>query len=40
MKEVLIEGERLNKQGESIWIGRGGGSSTVATSLGKVSRDN
>ncbi len=31
MKEVLLEGEGLNKQG-----GRGGGSSSVATPLGDV----
>ena len=29
--------EGLNKQGGSVWIGRGGGSSAVATSLGDVS---
>ena len=26
-KEVLIEGEVLNKQGGNVWIWRGGGSS-------------
>ena len=35
MKEVLIDGERLNKQGGTVWIGREGGSSSVAISLGE-----
>ena len=30
MKEVLIEVEDLNKQGGSMWIGRGEDHSTVA----------
>ena len=29
MKELLIEGEGLNYQVGSLWIGRGGGSSAV-----------
>ena len=29
MKELLIEEEELNRQGGSVWIGRGGGSSAV-----------
>ena len=29
MKNVLIEEEGLNKQGGSVWIGRGEGSSAV-----------
>ena len=38
MKELLIEGEGLNKQGGNVWIGRGGGggSSAVTISLGNV----
>ena len=42
MKELLIEGgwEELNKQGGSVWIGRSGGSSAVAISLGDVYRGN
>ena len=40
MKELLIEGEGLNKQGGSVWIGRGGGSSAVAIPLGDVPRGN
>lgn len=31
VRGVLLEGEGMNKQGQSIWIGRGGGSSAVAT---------
>ena len=34
MKEVLIEGEGLNKEGESLWIGSGGGSSAMTIPLG------
>ena len=30
MKELLIDGEGLNKQEESVWIGRSGGSSALA----------
>ena len=29
MKVLLIEGEGLNQQGGSVWIGRGGGSSAI-----------
>ena len=36
MIEVLLEGEGCNKQGGSVWIGRGGGFSAVATPLGDV----
>ena len=32
MKEVMIEEEELNKQGGSVWIGRGGSSSIIAIS--------
>ena len=39
MKEVLIEGEGLNKQVGSEWIGRGGGS-FVAIHLRNVSEGN
>lgn len=34
MKEVLVEGEGLNKQRKNVCIVRGGGSSTVAIPLG------
>ena len=33
MPVLLIEGKRLNKQGGSEWIGRGGGSSVVTIPL-------
>ena len=36
MKVLVMEGEGLNKQGESVWIGRGGGSSAVAITLGNI----
>ena len=36
MKELLIEGERLNKRGGSVWIGRGGSSSAMTITLGDV----
>ncbi len=36
MKEVPLEGGRMNKQGGSVWIGRGGGSSAVVTPLEDV----
>ena len=39
MKEMLIEGKVLNKQGGSVWIGRGGDSSAMATPLGEISRE-
>ena len=40
MKELMIEGERLIKQGESEYIGSSGGSSSVAISLWDVPRGN
>lgn len=36
MRGMLIEGEVLNKQERSVWIGRGGGSPAMATPLGNV----
>ena len=36
MKELIIEGEGLNKQGWNIWIGRGRGSSAMIIHLGDV----
>ena len=36
MREVLLDGEGLNKQEGSVWIGRGVGFSAVATPLGDV----
>ncbi len=36
MKELLLEGESFNKQGGSVWIGRGGGSIAMASPLGDV----
>ena len=36
MREVLLEGEGWNKQGGSVWIGRGGGFSAVTTPSGDV----
>ena len=36
MREVLPEGEGWIKQGGSVWTGRGGGFSAVATLLGDV----
>ena len=38
VREVLPEGEGLNKQGGSVCIGRGGGFSTIATPLWDVPR--
>ena len=38
VKKLLIEGEGLNKQGRSVWKGRGGGSSVVILPLGYVPR--
>lgn len=35
MKETLVEGESLNKQGGSVRIGRGGGHSVYGHPLGK-----
>ena len=40
MKEMLIDGEGLNKQGGSAWIGRSGGSSVMVIPLGGVTRGN
>ena len=40
MKEVMIEGEGMNKQGRTVWMWRGGGSSDVATLLRNVHREN
>lgn len=42
MKEVLlrVEGEGLSKQGECVWIGKGGGSFAVATLLGNIPGGN
>ena len=40
MKELLIEGEGLNKQEGSVWIGRGGGSSAKTILLGDVPGGN
>ena len=37
---MLIEKEGLNKQGESVWIGRGGGSTAIAIPLGDISGGN
>ena len=38
MKDVLIEGESLNKQGWSVWIEISGGSSALAIPLNVVTR--
>ena len=40
MKEMVIDGEDWKKQGGSVWIGRGGGSSAVAIPLGNVPGGN
>ena len=40
MKELLVEGEGLNKQRGNVWIGRGGGSSALAISLCDVPGGN
>ena len=40
MKELLIEGEGLNKQGGNVCMRRGGGSSTVTITSGNVSGGN
>ena len=40
MKVLLIEGEGFNKQGGSVWRGRGGGSPAVAIPSGDISRGN
>ena len=40
MKELLIEGERLHKQGGNVWIRRGGASSAMSNPLGDVSEGN
>ena len=37
---MLIKGDGLNKQGASVCIGRGGGSSAVVILLVDVSRGN
>lgn len=37
MKGELVEKEDLNRQGRSVWIGRGGGSPAVAIPLGRGS---
>ena len=39
MKELLIEGEGLNKQGRSVRIGKRGDSSALAIPLGDVPRE-
>ncbi len=36
MKEVPLQEEGLNKQGGSVWIGRAGGFSVIATPLRDV----
>ena len=36
MRGVLLEGEGVNELGGSVWIGRGGATFAVATSLGDV----
>ncbi len=35
-----LEGKGLNKQGGSVWIGRGRGASAMATPLGDVPGGN
>ena len=40
MKEVLIEWEGLNKQGENVWIGKGGGSSALVITMGNLPSGN
>ena len=37
MIEVLIQGRGFNKQGDSVWIGRGEGSSAMTIPLVDVS---
>ena len=38
--KVMIVWQALNKQGGSVWIGRGGGFPAVAIPLRDVSRGN
>ena len=40
MKDLLLEGEALNKQGGSVWIGRDGGSFVMVIPLRNVSGED
>ena len=40
MKELLIEGQGLNKKGGNVWIGRVGGWSSLAIPLGNIPTGN
>ena len=40
MKDLPIECDGLNKQGGSVWIGRGGGSSAMAIPLEDIQGGN